>query len=244
MTKTLKEKYKGLQKVIGTKFKNINLLDTAFVHKSYVNESKDKEEHNERLEFLGDAVLELVVTEYLYKHYGNPEGELTNWRSALVRGANLAEIARRLELSPYLYLSRGEEKSGGREKSYILANTVEALIGAIFLDQGYKKCHAFINKFIIKYLGDILEKGLHVDPKSKFQEVAQAKFNMTPHYDLVKETGPDHDKHFIMAAFIGDRKFGEGKGTSKQQAEQNAAMNALEEKGWLRKKAMPAGRQA
>lgn len=234
--KTLREKYKGLQKVIGTKFKAIELLDMAFVHKSYTNEHKTKEEHNERLEFLGDAVLELVVTEYLYKNYSNPEGELTNWRSALVRGANLAEIARRLELSPYLYLSRGEEKSGGREKGYILANTVEAVIGAIFLDQGYRKAHAFINKFIVSYLGDILQQGLHVDPKSKFQEIAQAKFNLTPEYKLEKESGPDHDKRFIMSAMIGDKKYGEGKGTSKQQAEQDAAKNALEEEGWLKKK--------
>ncbi|MBU1018773.1 MAG: ribonuclease III [Patescibacteria group bacterium] len=232
--KNLKQKYKDLEKLIGTKFKDLSLLDAAFVHKSYVNESKDKEAHNERLEFLGDAVLELVVTEYLYKNYGNPEGDLTNWRSALVRGANLAEIAKELKLNKYLYLSRGEEKSGGRQKGYILANTVEALIGAIFLDQGYKKCHTFINKFIISYLGEILEKGLHVDPKSKFQEIAQAKFNLTPNYELIEESGPDHDKKFLMAAYIGDKKYGEGSGTSKQQAEQNAATDALEQRGWIK----------
>ncbi len=228
--------YKDFEKLIGVKFKNKALLDMAFVHKSYLNEANDKEEHNERLEFLGDAVLELVVTEFLYKNYGNPEGELTNWRSALVRGANLAEIAKRLELSKYLYLGRGEEKSGGREKGYILANTVEALIGAIFLDQGYKKSHVFINKFIISYLGEILEEGLHVDPKSRFQEIAQAKFNLTPEYKLVKESGPDHSKAFIMGAFIGDKKYGEGKGPSKQQAEQNAASDAMDKKGWKKKK--------
>lgn len=234
--KNLKQKYKDFQKEIGTKFKNIELLDTAFVHKSFVNESRSKKEHNERLEFLGDAVLELVVTEFLYKNYGNPEGDLTNWRSALVRGANLAEIGRKLNLGKYLHLSRGEQQSGGRDKAYILANTVEALIGAIFLDQGYRKAHAFINKFIISYLGDILEKGLHVDPKSKFQEIAQAKFNLTPTYKLIKEAGPDHDKQFIMAAHIGDKKYGQGTGTSKQQAEQNAAMDALDKKGWVKKK--------
>ena len=231
----MKDRYQDLQKEIGIKFKSLELLDTAFVHKSFVNESKSKKEHNERLEFLGDAVLELVVTEFLYKNYTNPEGELTNWRSALVRGANLAEIAKRLNLGKYLHLSKGEQQSGGREKAYILANTVEALIGAIFLDQGYKKAHAFINKFIIKYLDDILKKGLHVDPKSKFQEIAQAKFNQTPHYEVIKETGPDHDKQFVMSALIGDNKYGEGTGTSKQQAEQSAAMDALEQKGWMKK---------
>ncbi|EKD64463.1 MAG: hypothetical protein ACD_50C00380G0002, partial [uncultured bacterium] len=154
-----------------------------------------------------------------------------------VRGANLAEIGRRLNLGKYLHLSRGEEQSGGRSKAYILANTVEALIGAIFLDRGYKKAHAFINKHIISYLGEILQQGLHVDPKSKFQEIAQAKFNLTPTYDLIEESGPGHDKNFVMAAMIGDKKYGEGKGGSKQQAEQNAATDALEKKGWLKKKA-------
>ncbi len=228
--------YKTLQKLIGVKFKNKNILDNAFVHKSYVNETNEKEDDNERLEFLGDAVLELVVTEFLYKTYSNPEGELTNWRSALVRGANLAEIAKHLELSQYLYLGKGEEKSGGREKGYILANTVEALIGAIYIDQGYKKAHAFITKFIIAYLDDILKQGLHIDPKSRFQEIAQAKFNITPEYKLVSSKGPDHAKEFIMAAFIGDKKYGEGKGSSKQQAEQNAATNAMEERGWHKNK--------
>jgi len=208
----------------------------SFVHKSYVNESKDKEENNERLEFLGDAVLELVVTEFLYKNYGNQEGELTNWRSALVCGANLSEIAKRLELSRYLYLGKGEEKSGGREKGYILANTVEAVIGAIFLDQGYKKAHAFINKFIISYLGEILEQGLHVDPKSRFQEISQAKFNVTPSYKLVEESGPDHSKVFVIGAYINDKQFGEGKGSSKQQAEQEAAQDAMDKHGWKKKK--------
>jgi len=232
----MNKKYKDFQKFIGFKFKNIELLDLAFVHKSYVNEANDKAENNERLEFLGDAVLELVVTEFLYKNYGNPEGELTNWRSALVRGANLAEIAKRLDISGYLYLGKGEEKSGGRQKGYILANTVEAIIGAMFLDQGYKKAHEFINKFIISYLGDILEQGLHVDSKSRFQEIAQAKFNVTPEYKLISESGPDHSKIFIMGAYISDVKYGEGEVSSKQQAEQNAAVNAMDQKGWKKKK--------
>ncbi len=232
----MKKRYKDFQKLIGVKFGKIELLDKAFIHKSYLNERDDKKENNERLEFLGDAVLELVVTEYLYKNYPNPEGELTNWRSALVRGANLAEIAKRINLSQYLYLGKGEEKSGGRQKGYILANTVEALIGAIFLDQGYKKAHDFITKYIISYLGEILEKGLYIDSKSRFQEIAQAKFNITPEYKLISESGPDHAKIFIMGAYLGEQKFGEGKGQSKQQAEQAAATDAMNKKGWSKKR--------
>ncbi|HAU39800.1 MAG: ribonuclease III, ribonuclease III [Candidatus Peregrinibacteria bacterium GW2011_GWF2_43_17] len=224
------KKYRDFEKLISVKFKNKNLLDQAFVHKSYVNEASKNKEHNERLEFLGDAVLELVVTEFLFANYNRPEGELTNFRSALVRGANLAEIARKLNLGQYLYLGKGEEKSGGRQKGYILANSVEALIGAIFLDQGYKKCHEFITKFIVSYLGEILAKGLDVDPKSRLQEIAQSKFNVTPIYKLISESGPDHSKIFVMGVFIGEEKFGEGTGSSKQQAEQNAAADAIEKK--------------
>jgi len=226
------KKYKDFEKLISVKFKNKDLLDQAFVHKSYVNESCEHKEHNERLEFLGDAVLELVVTEFLFSHYNKPEGELTNFRSALVRGANLAEIAKKLNLGQYLHLGKGEEKSGGRQKGYILANAVEALIGAIFLDQGYKKCHEFITKFIVSYLGEILEKGLDVDPKSRLQEISQSKFNVTPCYKLISESGPDHSKVFVMGVFVGEEKFGEGTGSSKQQAEQNAAAAAMKKKGY------------
>ncbi|EKD63451.1 MAG: hypothetical protein ACD_51C00278G0004 [uncultured bacterium] len=233
-------KYQNLEKLIGIKFKDEHLLDQAFIHKSYVNEASEDKEHNERLEFLGDAVLELVVTEFLYKTYKNPEGDLTNWRSALVRGANLAEIAKKLGLNKYLYLGRGEEKSGGREKGYILANTVEALIGAIYLDKGYKDAHKFITKFIVCYLGEILEKGSYIDSKSKFQEISQSKFNITPVYQLIEESGPDHDKSFKMGVYIGDKMYGEGSGSSKQQAEQNAAGDALKKTGWHAKKKSPA----
>ncbi|MFA6528375.1 MAG: ribonuclease III [Candidatus Gracilibacteria bacterium] len=229
-------RYQSLEKLIGIKFKDKNLLDQAFIHKSYVNEASEGKEHNERLEFLGDAVLELVVTEFLYKNYPNSEGDLTNWRSALVRGDNLAEISKRLELHKYLYLGKGEEKSGGREKGYILANTVEALIGAIYLDRGYEDAHGFIMKFIVCSLGEILEKGSYIDAKSKFQEISQSKFNITPSYQLIEESGPDHDKLFVMGAYIGDKKHGEGRGSNKQQAEQNAAGDALEKSGWGKKK--------
>lgn len=227
-------RYEALEKEIKIKFKDQDLIDLAFVHKSYMNENRGKkQDHNERLEFLGDAVLELVVTEFLYNQYPEQrEGELTNWRSALVKGANLAKIATELNLGAYLYLSHGEEISQGRNKNYILANTLEAVIGAIYLDQGYRKSHAFIDEFIIARLENILEQKLHIDAKSHFQEVAQEKVNLTPEYSLVSEDGPDHNKIFVMGAYLGEDLIAEGKGTSKQKAEQEAAREALKKKGW------------
>lgn len=227
-------RYTELEKKLNIQFKNIDLLDAAFVHKSYMNEHKDKKrEHNERLEFLGDAVLELVVTEFLYKNYpGKGEGVLTNWRSALVKGKHLAEISQKLDLGLYLYLSRGEERSGGRKKNYILANTLEALIGAIYLDTDYKTAHNFIHDHILKQLGSILELGLHIDAKSRFQEIAQEEVGVTPEYKLLKDDGPDHNKNFVMGAYINDELIAEGSGSSKQKAEQEAATQALKTKGW------------
>lgn len=226
-------KYDELEKLIGIIFRNKDLLDNAFVHKSYVNEyKKEILNSNERLEFLGDAVLELVVTEFLYKTYPNPEGELTNFRAALVRGNNLAIISQKLYLGQYLYLSRGEEKSGGREKNYILANTCEALIGAMYLDQGYEITHRFIHKFIIIYLDKILQEGLHIDAKSRFQEMSQEKMNITPVYKTLNEEGPDHDKTFKMGVYLNDELIAEGVGKNKQTAEQEAAKNALKIKDW------------
>lgn len=227
-------RYEELEKKVGIKFKDLELIDMAFVHKSYVNEHRErKKQHNERLEFLGDAVLELVVTEYLYKSYpAEEEGVLTNWRSALVKGKNLAEISTELDLGLYLYLSRGEERSGGRKKNYILANTLEALIGAIYLDQDYKTAHAFIDGYILKRLEEILQKGLHIDAKSRFQEIAQEVTGITPEYRLLKEEGPDHDKAFTMGAYIGEEFVAEGMGSSKQKAEQHAASEALKKKKW------------
>lgn len=227
-------RYKELEKKIQIKFQDLTLLDTAFVHKSYMNEHRDlKTQHNERLEFLGDAVLELVVTDYLYKKYpAEEEGVLTNWRSALVKGRHLAEIATELDLGLYLYLSRGEERSGGRKKNYILANTLEALIGAMYLDLDYEATRDFIDSFILKRLEEILKKGLHIDAKSKFQEIAQEVLGVTPEYRLVKEEGPDHDKTFVMGAYVGEEFVAEGKGSSKQKAEQEAAAEALKKKNW------------
>ncbi len=226
-------KTKEIEKSLGITFKDKSLLDLAFVHKSYVNEANDKSEQNERLEYLGDAVLELAVTDYLYHKFpGHPEGDLTNWRSALVKGKNLSKVAKKLGLGEFLYLSRGEELSGGREKAYILANTVEAVIGAIYLDSGFEVAREFIMKHIVVLLEDIISQGLDVDPKSRVQELAQEKLNVTPRYELLSETGPDHDKKFVMGIYFADRLIADGEGSSKQEAEQSAAGNALAKQGW------------
>lgn len=225
--------YTKLLEEIGVQIKNQDLLKLAFIHKSYVNEQKGLKEHNERLEFLGDAVLELVTTEYLFKYYPlKQEGELTNWRSALVKGNHLAEVSRELNLGKYLNLSRGEEHSGGREKPHILANVLEALIGAIFIDRGYRVARKFIDDYILTKLDVIIEKGLHIDGKSLFQEMAQGKVNTTPHYILISETGPDHNKVFTMGAYIGEELIAKGHGASKQKAEENAATEAVKAQGW------------
>lgn len=225
--------YKKLEKKIGLTFKDRHLLKNAFIHRSYLNEHKDSEyESNERLEFLGDAVLELVVTEYLYKNYPNPEGELTNWRSALVKGEMLAKIALQLGLGEYLYLSKGEENSGGRDKDYLLANVLEAVIGVIYLELGHKKVQHFIEKFLLVHLESILKEGSHIDAKSKFQELAQDKMGVTPVYQLLHDEGPDHDKIFTMGAYVEERVVGKGEGNSKQAAEQKAAEDALKRLKW------------
>ncbi len=231
------DRYNELEKKLKVNFVNKKLLDTAFVHKSYVNEHREmKHDHNERLEFLGDAVLELVVTEFLYKNFPEKgEGILTNWRAALVQGKHLAHIATMLDLGFYLYLSRGEERSGGRKKHYILANTLEALIGSIYLDQGYRVAHDFINEFILSQLSFILEQGLHIDAKSQFQEMSQDLLGITPEYRLLRDEGPDHDKHFVMGAYLAEELVAEGKGSSKQKAEQEAAAMALKVKNWEEK---------
>lgn len=227
--------YEELGQKIGITFKDKNLLKMTFVHRSYVNEHRGEElEHNERLEFLGDAVLELVVTEYLYQKYPHqPEGELTNWRSALVKGNNLANVAIQLDIGKYLFLSKGEEKSGGRKKPYILANALEALIGSIYLDKGYKVAHQFIDTFILKELTKILKKGLHIDAKSLFQEQSQDKLGITPTYKVLEAVGPDHEKTFRMGSYLNEEFIAAGEGSSKQKAEEAAAKNALKKKRWF-----------
>lgn len=222
-----------LEKKIGIRFNNKDLLQQALVHRSYLNENPDFSlEDNERLEFLGDAVLEIVVTEYLYQNYPNPEGELTNWRAALVNTKMLSEKADCLGMNNYLLLSRGEAKDEGRARQYILANTFEALVGAIFLDQGYKKVSQFIKKEILKELPKIIKQKLYQDPKSSFQEESQDKFGLTPVYKVIKEWGPDHAKQFIVGLYLDQKLIAKGQGASKQEAQEKAAEASLKKKGW------------
>lgn len=216
------------QSKIGLEFKDPDLLHRAFIHRSYINEHpKSGLEHNERLEFLGDAVLELVVTDYLYRNYQNPEGELTNYRSALVKTESLSAVAEKLGVESLLKLSRGEAKGNARSRALICANAMEAIIGAIYLDQGYQAASDFITEHIISTLTYILEVGSWIDPKSKFQEVAQEKDGFTPVYKVLEEEGPDHDKTFVVGVYVGDKLWGKGKGSSKQAAQQVAAEAAL-----------------
>lgn len=228
------QNYQKLEKKIGIKFKKKELVRSAFIHRSYVNEHRRENlEDNERLEFLGDAVLELAATNHLFHKYpGQDEGQMTSFRSALVKGKHLAEISSELGLGEYLFLSHGEEKSGGREKHYILANVLEALIGAIYLDHGYIKAEKFIGKFILARLDEIIAHGKHIDAKSRFQETCQEKEGFTPHYDVLEESGPDHSKVFIMGAYINNVLIAKGRGSSKQKAEDEAAKNALKIKKW------------
>jgi ribonuclease-3 len=216
---------------IGIQFKDKSLLQQVFIHRSYLNEHKTLGlPHNERLEFLGDAVLELAATRYLYDNFDKPEGELTNWRSALVKGESLSEEAKRIGMDPFIKTSRGEAKNTGKARDIILANAFEALIGAIYLDQDFDAAYQFVMKNIIYKLDNILAKGLHYDAKSKFQEMAQDQFGVTPTYEVVKEEGPDHAKVFTVAAFLGEKQAGTGEGPSKQRAQTAAAANALQ--GW------------
>ncbi|MBI5765690.1 ribonuclease III [Candidatus Falkowbacteria bacterium] len=223
-----------LEKVLKIKFKNKDLLIQAVVHRSYLNEHPEfKLDHNERLEFLGDAILEMVVTDHLYKHYPNPEGELTNWRASLVNSISLANIAEQLGIEPFLYLSRGEAKdSNAKSRQYILANAMESIIGALYLDLGLIAVKKFIEKNIISKLKDILAKKLYIDPKSYFQEVAQEKLSITPIYKVLKSSGPDHAKIFEIGAYLEKDLVATGKGTSKQEAQTEAAKNALAQKNW------------
>ena len=223
----------SLEKNIGIEFNNKDLLQQSLVHRSYLNENPDFPlKDNERLEFLGDAVLEMVVTEYLYQNYPNPEGDLTNWRAALVNTKMLSEVANRLRVNNYLLLSRGEAKDVGRARQYILANTFEALIGAIYLDQGYQKIDQFINKEILKKLPQIIKEKLYQDPKSRFQEESQDRFGTTPVYEVIKEWGPDHAKQFIVGVYLDQELIAQGQGASKQEAQEKAAQAGLEKKGW------------
>lgn len=217
---------------LGFEFKDIQLLITALTHRSYVNEHKKSvSEHNERLEFLGDAVLELVVTDYLFRNYNEPEGTLTSWRAALVRTESIGAAGVELGYEPLVRMSRGERQGGDRARQQILANAFEAVIGAIYLERGYDGAADFVNKFIISKLDGILATGSWRDAKSHLQEVSQRIDNQTPQYRVLEETGPDHDKTFTLGVYVGDKLMGTGTGPSKQIAQQQAAHAALEEYG-------------
>ena len=222
-----------LEEKIHTNFKNKDLLLQALTHRSYINENpKWHLDHNERLEFLGDAVLELVVTEHLYANFPNPEGELTNWRAALVNAIMLADISKNFDLNKYILLSRGEAKDTGRARQYILANAMEAVIGAIYLDQGYAEAAKFIQGFILSELPRIIEHNLYRDAKSLFQEKAQEQVGITPSYEVIQEWGPDHARQFKVGAYLNKELIAEGEGPSKQEAQQKAAEAALKIKSW------------
>lgn len=224
------EGLEAFSRKIEVKFKNTDLLVNAFVHRSYLNENhQTKMESNERLEFLGDAVLELVVTEYLFTGYQKPEGELTAIRSALVRGKHLSQIADKIGLFEYILLSQGEKNGSDKSKSLIMANAFEALVGAIYLDQGYDVVKKFILDNVVSNTQEIINSKLYVDAKSEFQEKVQEKFKVTPHYKVLEESGPDHNKNFISGVFIDKDLAAKGEGSSKNLAEQDAAKVALDQ---------------
>lgn len=214
---------------IGFEYENLDLLITALTHRSYVNEHKKSvSQHNERLEFLGDAVLELAVTDYLFRNFTDPEGTLTSWRASLVRTESISEAGQKLGYEPLLRMSRGEKNGSARARHQILANAFEAVIGSIYLERGYADAEKFIEKHILSKLEGILESGSWRDPKSHLQEVSQRIDGMTPLYKVIEEIGPDHDKIFTLGVFVGDKLMGKGTGPSKQMAQQQAARAALE----------------
>jgi ribonuclease III len=229
------EDFSKIESDLKVNFKNKDLLTQAFCHRSYLNENPGfRLYHNERLEFLGDAVLELITTEHLFNRYPDkPEGEMTGWRASLVNSNILSDLAKELNFEDYLLLSQGEKKEKGRARKYILADTFEAFIGALYLDQGYEVCKNFIEKELIKRkLPEIIEKKLYKDPKSLFQEKAQEIIAITPTYQVLEEAGPDHMKKFIVGVFLDKEMVAEGAGSSKHEAELDAAQKALHAKDW------------
>ncbi len=218
-----------LQQIIGVTFKNQDQLKAAFIHRSYLNEKRTIKESNERLEFLGDAVLSFLTSEFLYKTYPDyPEGTLTNIRSSLVKTKSLATRAQELCLGELLFLSRGEEESGGRKNVSLMADTFEALLGALYLDQGIEAARAFLTAQLFMQTAEIVQTKAYIDYKSLLQEIVQEQTKISPTYRVVKSEGPDHDKIFWVEAMMGEKVLGEGQGKSKQEAEQSAAVNALE----------------
>jgi len=230
----LEKKFSNLEKKLNIKFKNKDLLIQAFVHRSFLNENPSFNLfHNERLEFLGDAVIEHVVTDYLFLNYPKKlEGELTTWRAALVNAKMLSNISQEIGFNDFLLLSQGEIKETGKARQYILANTFESFIGSLYLDQGIEMCKDFIERHLIKELPKIIEERLFEDDKSNFQKQAQERVSITPTYDVLEESGPDHNKHFIVGVFLAKELIAKGKGFSKQEAEESAAKEALKLKNW------------
>lgn len=218
-----------LEKTIGYNFTSQDLIREAMIHRSFLNESNVESAHNERMEFLGDAVLELVVTEFLFNNFNEPEGVLTNWRSALVRGSSLSQIASKIDLNKFILTSKGEKKSSQKAREQISANALEALIGAIYLDGGYDKAKDFLHRFVINNLDTIIKEKLYIDPKSRLQEISQENFKTTPTYKILSEDGPDHNKTFECAVYLGPKELARGTGKSKSLAEQEAARMALED---------------
>ncbi len=220
---------------LGIVFTDKSLIQRAFTHRSFINENpRSGLEHNERFEFLGDAVIELIVTDYLFRNFPtHNEGDLTAYRSALVNAVIMGEVATVLNMNDFLLLSKGESKDTGRARQTILANTYESFVGGLYLDQGYEPCKKFIIDTLIPRLEEILKMKSWKDAKSQVQEEAQERLGLTPSYRVVAESGPDHDKYFTIGVFFGEQKIAEGKGKSKQEAQQTAALAALEKKGWL-----------
>lgn len=230
---TAEKELSQLESQLGFTFSNKDLLKQAFTHRSYLNENNLTHGHNERLEYLGDAVLELVVTHYLFNEFPKtPEGQLTAYRSALVRTESISHAAQRLGFNDFLLLSKGEARDTGKARDYILANTYEAFVGSLYLDQGYEAASKFISDSLIPEMKKILEEGLWRDAKSYVQEKAQELLSITPTYQVMSETGPDHDKVFVVGIFFGSTRVAEGRGSSKQEGQQDAARNALKTKGW------------
>ena len=226
--------FTALEQKVNVHFNDKDLLKKAFVHRSYINEHPDFEMgHNERLEFLGDAVLELIVTEYLFRHHHNAEGDLTAYRASLVNSRMLSQVGNALDFNNYLLLSKGESKdSEGRARAFIIADAVEAFIGAMYLDQGLETTKKFIIGYVIVHLGEVLEKKLYQDPKSALQEKAQEKKGVTPRYEVMDERGPDHQKLFQVGVYFDKEMIADGRGSNKQEAEEKAAKKALEKNNW------------
>lgn len=223
------DNFSALQKKVGVKFKTTALYEQAFTHRSYLNEHNDAPGHNERLEFLGDAVVELLVTQFLYEKFPEkPEGELTNLRAALVRRNTLSEVGKELHFEDYLRMSKGEARNEGKAKAMIISNAAEAFVGALFLDLGLKAVEKFVKKFLLPRLENIIAGESHIDAKSKFQEIIQERSGTTPHYKTESVSGPDHDRNFIIGVYVNDKLIAKGEGKSKREAETNAAAKALE----------------